>query len=54
MARFGDDIGTPATLCQEGVTRRHEGSKPAKEWLEARARRPWTDLWTLALASLED
>ncbi|KAG9251066.1 kinase-like domain-containing protein [Emericellopsis atlantica] len=53
IARYGDDIGTPAVLHREGVTRHREGSKPAKEWLAARAGRPWTDLWSLALANLK-
>lgn len=52
MARFRDDIGILADLYNgKGNHRHHEGFKPVKEWLAARAGRPWTDLWALALAS---
>lgn len=45
-----DDPGTPATLTNaEGETFMLQGSKPSADWMDARAGRPLTDLWSVVL-----
>ncbi|KAH6983336.1 kinase-like domain-containing protein [Ilyonectria sp. MPI-CAGE-AT-0026] len=41
--------GTTTTLYRDGVTIERKGSSPSAAWLDARAGRQLTDLWSLAL-----
>ncbi|KAK4153918.1 kinase-like domain protein [Chaetomidium leptoderma] len=46
--------GTRATLHRNGVTIERKGSDPSVAWLDARAGRQLTDLWSVALSRWQD
>ncbi|KAK3298628.1 kinase-like domain-containing protein [Chaetomium fimeti] len=48
--RMLPEPGTRSTMHRGGVTVKHKGSDPAEAWLEARAGRQLTDLWSVVLS----
>lgn len=48
--RMLPEPGTPATSYREGVSISRPGSAPSAAWLDSRAGRQLTDLWSLALS----
>ncbi|KAK7428054.1 hypothetical protein QQZ08_005486 [Neonectria magnoliae] len=47
--RMLSEPGTPATSYRDGASYERKGSDPSAAWLDARAGRQLTDLWSLAL-----